>query len=40
MPCPALLPTLPAHTLLCIEGIFKLSLSWGLFLAVTELLCY
>lgn len=30
----ARLPTLPTCTLLCIEGIFKLSLSWGLFLAV------
>ena len=33
----AALPTLPARTLLCIEGIFKLSLSQGLFIAVTEL---
>lgn len=35
--CRATLPTLPARTLLCIEGIFKLSLSQGLFLALTEL---
>lgn len=37
VPCHATLPALPACTLLCIEGIFKLSLSQGLFLAVTEL---
>lgn len=37
VPCHAALPTLLARTLLCIKGIFKLSLSQGLFLAVTEL---
>lgn len=37
VPCHAALPTPAARTLLCIEGIFKLSLSQGLFLVVTEL---